>query len=363
MNKRAHILIIFLFLGMVSHCISDRLPDEVPENQLFSVSSMIDATGLFEDTTTLDWVLAGTGASARKSTRTSASTVPGGTMAQINTLQNLGAIVTYHESPVPGTYDLDSITVPDYAEGNALPSGWPASTLGGFVDYLGTHGYDTSNTHVDNSITDEMLKPSQEIAIVNYRDHIFSNGGKISENKNFNFDSQNQGKGLNNIEVEKVFTYSSTEGAHLVGEESMVLNVAGSWQPSTNNIRCIFSIEDNPILPAFCNVVSAKSALINLNSGQISTKAQVRSVAKQADVPAELNYQIALTPDTNSGSGFAEGTITTNFAGSIMEARDNLTSTYNKTAAENQWKDSTSVTGGIKNFQKSFSYLSGFELS
>jgi hypothetical protein len=56
------------------------------------------------------------------------------------------------------------------------------------------------------------------------------------------------------------------------------------------------------------------------------------------------------------------GTVKTVFAGSIMEARDAGEETWNKTAAENSWKDSTEVTGGIKNLQKAFSYQSGFFL-
>lgn len=86
------------------------------------------------------------------------------------------------------------------------------------------------------------------------------------------------------------------------------------------------------------------------------------AVAETADIPAELNYQIAVTPDANSGSGFAEGSIKTTFAGSIMEARNVDEETWNQTSAENTWKDSSEVTGGIKNFQKALTYHSGFFL-
>jgi hypothetical protein len=104
-----------------------------------------------------------------------------------------------------------------------------------------------------------------------------------------------------------------------------------------------------------------------VNSAQISTKGQIRAVAATADIPAEVNYRIAVTPDANSGSGFAEGTVVTTFAGSIMEARDwgaggYAAGTWNRTAATNSWKDHTEVTGGIKNFQKAFAYQSGFRL-
>lgn len=253
-------------------CVADRLPNQTPENQVFSIDTVIDATGMVNDKTTLSWVIASPG---------------------------------------------------------AIPTG--------------------------------ILGASQSVADITYRDAILTNGGKLSENKNFDFNSKDQSKGLYNVEAQKVLTYASTEGAHLVGEEEYTLSVAGNYANSNDNIRCVFSQAGSNSLPAFCNIVSAKSSLINVNSAQISSKGQIRGVAKTADIPAELNYQIAVTPDANSGSGFAEGTVKTVFAGSIMEARDGgPSSTWNKTAAENSWKDTTEVTGGIKNLQKAFSYQSGF---
>ena len=45
------------------------------------------------------------------------------------------------------------------------------------------------------------------------------------------------------------------------------------------------------------------------------------------------------------------------FGGAIMEARG----TNDVPSATNNWKDAASVTGGIKNFQKTFTYESGFK--
>ncbi|HWQ67459.1 MAG TPA: hypothetical protein VN372_11395 [Methanospirillum sp.] len=263
---------------------ADRLPNETPENQIFSIDTVIDVTGSVDDSTTIAWVIASPG---------------------------------------------------------AIPTG--------------------------------ILGAAQSVGDVTYTDSIMTNGGKLSMNKNFDFDSQNKGKGLFNIEATKVLTYASTEGAHLTGEEYLLMDVAGNWSNSADSIRCVFATAKSAYIPAFCNAVSAKSSLINVNSAQISTKAQIRAVAKTGDSPAELNYQIAVTPDSNSGSGFAEGTVKTEFAGSIMEARDandygnpalfvGGPSNWNKTSATNQWKDTTEVTGGIKNLQKTFAYKSGFRL-
>jgi hypothetical protein len=264
--------LISLVIG-VGFAVADRLPNETPENQIFSIDTIIDVTGMVSDSTRLSWVIASPG---------------------------------------------------------SIPTG--------------------------------ILGAQQSIADISYRDSILTNGGKLSMNKNFAFDSRNKAKGLFNIEAEKVLTYASTEGAHMVGEEEYTLSVAGNFADAEDNIRCVFSKSDSNALPAFCNIVSAKSSLINVNSAQISTKGQIRGVSASADVPAELNYRIAVTPDSNSGSGYAEGTVTTTFQGTVMEARDGAGDNWNKTAAENTWKDTTSVTGGIKMFQKAFAYQSGFRL-
>ncbi len=264
------LFVVVAIATLTSFTIADNLPNQTPENQIFSIDSVVDATGAVDTASTMSWVIASPGE------------IPTGILGEI-----------------------------------------------------------------------------QSISDVTYRDTILTNGGKISENKNFDFNSKNQATGLYNIEAEKVLTYASTEGAHMVGEEEYTLSVAGNYGSTEESIRCVFAEAQVQVLPAFCNIVSAKSSLINVNSAQISSKGQIHAVAETADVPAELNYQIAVTPDANSGSGFAEGTVKTTFAGSILEARDADEGTWNKTAAENTWKDTTEVTGGIKNLQKAFAYQSG----
>ena len=239
----------------------------------------------------------------------------------------------------------------------------------GAVDDLSTMNWIIASP---GSIPEGILDSGQSISVTDYKDAILTNGGKLSENKNFGFDSQDKQNGLFNVESQKVLTYASTEGSHLVGEEEYTLDAAGNYSGTEGDIRCVFSEGNAAVLPAFCNIVSAKSALVNVNSAQVSIEGQIRSVTDDVANPAELNYQIAVTPDSNSGSGFAEGTIKTVFAGSIMEARDgdddnyardgtteDGEATWNKTSATNSWKDSTEVTGGIKTMQKAFSYQSG----
>jgi hypothetical protein len=253
--------------------------------------------------------------------------------------------------------------------GDRLPNQTPeyeVFTVDSIFDVTGSIDDKTSMAWViasPGSIPEGILDEYQVISDVQFKDSLITNGGKISENKNFAFDSQNQESGLFNIESEKVLTYASIEGAHMVGEEEYTLSIAGNYDALEDDIRCVFAEDSTVDLPAFCNIVSAKSSLLNVNSAQVSTKGQIRAVGETADIPAELNYRIAVTPDANSGSGFAEGTVITTFAGSIMEARDidnyEDSANWNKTSAENTWKDHSEVTGGIRNFQKALEYQSG----
>lgn len=276
-------LAILILVVIPGYAVADWLSNQTPENQVFSIDTIVDATGATDDKSTMSWIIASPG---------------------------------------------------------SIPEGIPDS--------------------------------GQSISDVTYKDAILTNGGKFAENKNFDFDSQDQQSGMYNIESQKVLTYASTEGAHMGGEEEYTLSVAGNYSGTDDTIRCVFSPDHGGELPAFCNIVSAKSSLVNVNSARVSTHGQIRAATNDVSNPAEMNYQIAVTPDANSGSGFAEGTIKTVFAGSIMEARDGNDdnyaldgttedgeATWNKTSSENTWKDSSEVTGGIKNMQKEFAYQSG----
>ena len=192
--------------------------------------------------------------------------------------------------------------------------------------------------------------------LATWTDEIRSNGGKTVLNKNINFNSKNQDEGMNNLQVGKVLTYASIEGPHLNGAESWTMDVVGNYADTIDSIHCVFAEAESDIIPAFCNVVKVQSELVNIYSTQISINGVLRGVAESGYVPAALSYQIAVTPDSISGSGFADGTIKTKFSGSIMGARRN----NDLPSATNTWKNSASISKGIKNFQKTLNYKSDF---
>ena len=374
----AIVLALIALVAVSGFASADRLPQQVPENQIFTISTLIDVTGAVSENSQMALtIISGERVLEGIIWDTSAADPTERYVLSADELAVLQAAAAAWASEFGGVAG-DYLSV----SGNnlnwlRLPVGEESSLIGETVN---TRGFDTllmsgktwtqymadidttNPEYISNSVTypsaiaNDMLRPGEEIALLTWTDSLRTNGGKLSLNKKIDFDSRNKGKGLYNLEVEKVLTYNSVEGAHLIGGEEWILDVAGSWEKSADSIRCVFAAGQTEYFPAFCNVVKAKSELININSAQISTKGAARAIAATGDIPAALNYQIAVSPDANTGSGFADGTVKTLFGGSIMEARGkNLVP-----SATNNWKDEASVTGGIKNFQKVFTYESGF---
>ena len=363
----AIVIAMLILVAVVGFAAADRLPRQVPENQVFTVDTIIDATGQVSDSSSMQWVLDDQKITYTTLNRAVATAPVFLTTAQIAALTAAGVKVTTDSFGA-----VEQISVPNsmlYATDDYTHT-LPASLvgIGGAVSYEqlvayllalgGGTEFVASQTTDEGQIHDSKLNPTETIMLMTWSDELRSNGGKIALNKNIDFDSKNKVAGMSNLQVEKVLTYASTEGAHLNGAESWTLDVAGNYASTADTIRCVFATASSPWYPAFCNVVKAQSELVNINSAQISTKGAARGVAASGDVPAALSYQIAVTPDSNSGSGFADGTVKTKFSGSIMEARQK----HQVPSATNTWKDAASVSGGIKNFQKVLDYTSGFSI-
>jgi len=360
------LLLCVILSGIV---VGDRLPTQVPENQKISISTIIDVVGFVSDSSYMSWTI-DSSETPVTTTQLSSGSAADAYPLNTNQVQALAAAksstsgLTYST----GTYDnsviLSSLTVPDYMLDDlafpdiAADDPWWGKTWQSIMNLLDSSSYSKTQDTEYGSIHNSRLIPGESIAIVTFSDSIRTNGGHLMLNKQLDFDSQNKGQGLNNLEVEKVLTYESIDGSFLVGSEEWSLDVAGNYAETDDSIRCVFASAQDSVIPAFCNVVKAKSELINFNSGQVSTKGGIRAVAASSDVPAGLFYQIAVTPVPGSDSGFADGTVKTQFAGSIMEARG----TSDSPSATNQWSDKTSVSGGIKNFQKTFGYESGLKI-
>ena len=207
-----------------------------------------------------------------------------------------------------------------------------------------------------------------------YFDSIYANGGQISEVKSFSIDTHGKAAGRYNIETTKLLTYTSQNGSHLMGAESYILEVIGNWSyRADDGLACVFTKGGEQIIPAFCNKVTASSKLTSVTTAQVQTSGKMTAVGRNRDVPAALKYEISVSPDANSASGYADGIISTAFTVSIKEGRNdgNITpplsdgnvdirdlSHYTELAATLTHIDTATVAGGISTFNKAFNYQS-----
>lgn len=226
----------------------------------------------------------------------------------------------------------------------------------GMVDDHTTMNWDLSNRYQDLGI----LKSGEIIGSLMYSDSVMTNGGHLMMNKRYDFDSSNQGRGNNNLESTKVITYESVEGSHLFADEMLTMSTAGNYTASDGAISCVFG-GSSSMIPAFCNTVTVRSTLINVNSAQISTSAQARMASDSGSIPAGLSYHIDLTPNSVSGLGSAVGSARTEFTITSLEARGNSPDIWNQTSSDNSVSDKSHVTGGIIHFSKAFNYGSGIQ--
>ncbi|HWQ65750.1 MAG TPA: hypothetical protein VN372_02650 [Methanospirillum sp.] len=359
------IVALLLLCVISSIAIADRLPSQVPENQMFQVDTIIDATGIITHETDLHWIIDHQDLQSKNGVVFNSDIEVGGAYPlspqEISAFESDGIPYTSVIN-LAGDIVLISIDIPTYMLQDVYCTQGCAAgeSYQDFLNFLTWGDWYVSSDKLDSGyIHDGKLRPTEEIGVVTYTESTRTSGGILSITKNFGFDSRDKEKGLYNLQSEKVLTYSGIDGSHLVGSEAISLDIAGNLKPIANSsIRCVFAESSMIFLPAFCNVVNIKSSLVNINSAQISTKASSRAVGRSSDTSGALNYEIAVTPDRISRTGFADGTISTLFGGSIMEARGRS----NETSTMNIWKDSSSVTGGIKNFQKMFTYVSGLKL-
>ena len=189
--------------------------------------------------------------------------------------------------------------------------------------------------HVGDQKSDEIPLPygdpygrgsvkSGSISYSLYKDIINSNGGMISEVKAFNLDTNAKWSGMYNVNTEKLLTYNSQMGSHLLGDELYILDVAGNWTwtPGHNGLVCVFSAAaTESLIPAFCSKVTAAARLTSITTAQVQAAGSIKPIASSVTVPAALNYEISVTPDANSASGYADGIVSTTFTVSVQEGR------------------------------------------
>ena len=208
-NKQFFSLIFSIFIGILLvypvPCLADRLPSQVPENQVFSIDTLIDATGTVTEESELNWILDDQNLefmieNAPNLDGTSWNAVwlidfifdYGGTMDMFEFLSIIRAydgveIVTvgpddpYYDWGIP----ILSLKVPETLYETIITQDMPGLTFGEMLEkfeegYHVAYAYNRLLEYDRGHIHDGKINPTEEIAILNWMDSIRTNGGKLS---------------------------------------------------------------------------------------------------------------------------------------------------------------------------------------
>ena len=354
---------------------ADRLPNQTPENQVFSMASAIEATGSYSGSQALQWTTGfdpapGGGSDIYVYTSTDESFYPMSGEDYARFRQNLANAGGSDES-FPLVFDdgeggtitmvfLTGLTVPKSSLGlMAIDSSCGTATFGEMGEFLTGEG-PTRVIASHGGLHTGVLDPNEVRATTAYSEMTETNGGYISESKTFDPDTRDKVIGLFNVEATKTFTYATATDTGSIAQtaEMIATDNMGSPTATADVVACPFGPSLSEVYPAFCNVFYAKSMSQGVTSATQSSSAQVRMVAASADTPAEMNYNFDVKPDASSGTGYAMGTFGTEFGVSIKEGRGGSLTP----SATVVYTDKATVAGMVAKFTKQYASKSGFTL-
>ncbi len=198
-----------------------------------------------------------------------------------------------------------------------------------------------------------------------------TNGGYLEQMYALGYDTKNTFGDTFNLETYWIMTYETALGSTLAATERASLDVAGNYETTANNRRCIFAWAGNPVMPSFCNVVSAQSTFAAVTSMTVQTPLKLRDTAATADTPLLLMYEVSVDPNAASGNQYADGQVGVTLSASVREANRYVTGRYympgdpdwnnnywDDEARVTNYVDTITVTGGITRLAKSFAYAS-----
>ncbi|MBN1167034.1 MAG: hypothetical protein JXA44_07870, partial [Methanospirillaceae archaeon] len=147
------------------------------------------------------------------------------------------------------------------------------------------------------------------VAQTTYDMEVLTNGGLLDQTYTLNYDTKNQITESWNLETDWIMTYASVDGSTLAASERATLDVAGNYERTAGNMRCVFAQAQNNVMPAFCNVVTAESTYASVTSMAVQTTLDLRNTAATADTPLALSYKVNVDPNAAQGGQYADGQV------------------------------------------------------
>ena len=217
---------------------------------------------------------------------------------------------------------------------NQVPGVTTVEVVGIVLEETKRHQTTTSSTSGDGFLTGGL---GSSTSTDQYASSTISNGGYYNENKQQVFDAGGVGKGTFNIDSDWVVTYAAdpTIGSSLQTTETIRLLVSGTAALDGKKFM-------NPFIETFANryigfdsSYHAGSAISRMTTGAVQRRAEVRSIGNANQIPAELGYDLSVRPDSSSGLMYADGSVSSQFGGTVIDGYGAIGTGYNCVAGSN----------------------------
>ena len=162
-----------------------------------------------------------------------------------------------------------------------------------------------------------------------------------------------------NVAASTSIQYIAIDTGRATNSEDLLLDGVANSTSTANAILCPFASSASVVIPPYCNIEQAGSSFDSTLTSTV-TNANERFVGTDSGAPVVLNYNVASKGITLSDGTSSPmiGSVAAYLKVHIQEARNSST-----TKSEDLVYSETSTASGlISSFGKSFSYQTGFNL-
>jgi hypothetical protein len=256
----------------------------------------------------------------------------------------------------------------------------PPLDAGGIADYV---WYDANWNPVEGWTADPLIAellsepiPHGEVRYTStYSADLNAVEGSTTLVKQVGLDTGNIVGNNNNIDVNTVLTFVTSEGpGRATSEEVLLIYGAGAQTTTAGTSLCPYAAGDSPFAPPFCSLVQMGSK-IDVLSASVTTSADGRFVSATTDIPVAMDYSINGKGVSAGGvTPYAEGLMSAFMGARLQDGRMQNITPYNPEvvdqpagfipvkSADISYSESTSATGLIGQFAKDMHYQSGKRL-
>jgi len=162
-----------------------------------------------------------------------------------------------------------------------------------------------------------------------------------------------------NVAASTNIQYIAIDTGRATNSEDLLLDGVANSTSTASAILCPFASSTSAVIPPYCNIVQAGSSFDSTLTSTV-TNANERFVGTDSGAPVVLNYNVA-----SKGITLADGTSSPMIGSAAAYLKVHIQEARNSSTTKSQdlvYSETSTASGLISGFGKSFSYQNGFNL-